>query len=67
MNWFRKWMLKRIIRDVVKQGGHKENIVQFYGLLIEGFDKEFTEDNNTTLDYFLTDCHTEAMERYLEW
>lgn len=55
------WFLKRIIKDVVRQGYQKRKIVEFYGLVISASRDEYTEDNKPTLDAFLDDCHKQAL------
>jgi uridine kinase len=56
-----KWLLRRIARRVVIQGSHKRRIIEFYSILIEAAREEFVEDNKPTLDGFLEECHSEAL------
>lgn len=62
MNYFDKKKLKKIAMKTVIQGDHRYKIVQFYKVLIKEAREEFTEDNKTTLDNFLRECHEEALE-----
>lgn len=57
-----RWFLKRITREVVRQGNHRSRIIEFYRLLVDAAREEFTEDNKPTLDCFLEECHREALE-----
>lgn len=61
MNWFEKWMLNRIIAKQVIQGDHLFNITNLYRTIYIAATQEFNEDNKTTLDLFLTDCHLTSM------
>ncbi len=63
MTRFQRYILKRIAASVVKQGWHRKRIIEFYHILIEAARKEFTEDNEPTLDSFLTECHQEALNK----
>lgn len=62
MNKFQRWLLQRIARTVVVQGNHKNRIIEFYKILMDAAQNEFTEDNKLTLDDFLEDCHTRALK-----
>lgn len=62
---FRMWILKGILRDVVRQDyDHKEKITALYGCIVASARKEFTEDNKGTLDNFLHECFEESLEKY---
>jgi len=65
MNWFEKWMLKRILRKTVVQGGHKERINNIYSMIISAAQEQFTEDNNPTLRSFLEECQHDALNKEL--
>jgi hypothetical protein len=54
--------VRKEIRNVVKQGDHYRKIVNHLKLLVDEFEKEFTEDNKATRDYFLESCLTDAMK-----
>jgi len=61
---FQKWLLRVIARKIVIQSYvHKQNIVEYYGILTEATRKEFREDNKITLDDFLVECHKIALDR----
>lgn len=57
MNWFIKYLLRKICKRVVIQGNHKESITLYYSILKEEASKVFTEDNEPTLQAFLEECH----------
>jgi len=55
---FQKWVLRWIFRDIVVQGPHHEdNIIECYEIMKECAREEFREDNDVTLNEFLSDCH----------
>lgn len=55
--------LEKIAKTTVTQGYyHRQNIISFYKTLIDAARKEFTEDNKTSLDSFLRECHEEALK-----
>ncbi len=61
MNWLEKWFLRRLCRKLVLQGlGHKQNITQYYLVMRDAAQWEFSEDNKPSLDGFLEECHKEA-------
>ena len=54
MTKFERWYLKRIIaREVIQGPDHAENIKNLYSMIRNACDKEFYEDNDPTLDFFL--------------
>ena len=56
-----KFILCRICKKLVIQGPwHKSNIIEYYKIMRDAAENEFTEDNKPTLDSFLTECHQEA-------
>jgi hypothetical protein len=58
MNRFFKFLLKYICRRIVIQGwNHKQNIIEYYSILADAAREEFTEDNDVTLNEFLSVCH----------
>lgn len=61
MTNLRRWFLKKIVKDVVIQGNHRERIINFNSILVEAARKEFTEDNKATLDCLLQGCLKEAL------
>lgn len=66
LTWFQRWMLKRIARDLVRQGPmHSERITEYYRIMAAAAREEFTEDNRPTLSAFLRECHEDAMEGML--
>ena len=61
MTRFQKWILNRISRDLVIQGPeHQARITEYYEIMHRAARKEFVEDNRSTLDNFLRECHTDA-------
>lgn len=61
MNYALKTMLKTICALLVVQGPkHRQNIIDYYKMMYEAAQNEFTEDNKPTLDDFLRECHAEA-------
>ena len=63
MNNFYRYILKKIAAKLVIQGySHRANIVAMYSVIINASRKEFSEDNKPTLDYFLEECHIEALQ-----
>ncbi len=66
MNSLYRYLLKYICKKLVVQGfDHKQNIIEYYRIMQEAAENEFTEDNKPTLDGFLTDCHKEANNEIL--
>jgi hypothetical protein len=48
------WLLKKLIRDNVRQGPHhNENITEMLRLVVESCRDEFYEDNDATQRYFI--------------
>jgi len=45
---------------LVKQGNHTKRIGAYYKIMRDATRKEFTEDNEFTLDMFLGDLHKES-------
>ena len=67
ITWNEKRVLRKIAKRIVCQShAHTGNIETFYSILAEEAKKEFTEDNNTTLDNFLLEHHRKASERVLK-
>jgi predicted ATPase len=53
-----RFLLKYICRRIVIQGhNHKSNIIEYFSILADAVKEEFTEDNNVTLNEFLSVCH----------
>jgi hypothetical protein len=63
MNKFEQWMLKRIIRQEVRQGGHPERIVKLYAMIREACEQEFYEDNIPTLNYSLCGWFEDSLRK----
>jgi len=60
-NWLTRIILRKLCRDFVRQGHyHKARITEYYRVMRDAAEKEFTEDNKQTLDVFLLECHSEA-------
>ena len=54
-------LLRWICRKLAKQGSlHRPRIIDYYRIMREAAESEFTEDNKPTLDAFLEECHSEA-------
>ena len=57
MNWFERWILKRIFRKMVTQGAfHQRRIEYLYKMIREACEDEFTEETEPSLDAFLFEC-----------
>ena len=63
MNIFEDWILKKLAKKAVKQGGHEKGIISFYSYVNDAAKNEFTEDTKPELDLFLSDCHKYSLER----
>ena len=60
---FEKWILKRIAKRIVIQSHlHEKNVIEYYKIINDACNDEFTEDNRITLDSFLEDCHKESIK-----
>jgi hypothetical protein len=58
---FEKWLLKRIIQRIARQGpDHLNNITGVYRIVQNACQEEFTEDNRFTIDAMLKDCYERA-------
>lgn len=54
MTRFQQWMLRGIVREVVRQDGYQEQkITQLYAQIREAAEQEYYEDNKPTIDSFL--------------
>jgi len=62
MTKLQKFILRKMTRTIVIQGGHEQRIIAYYRILAEAARAEFTEDNKITLDTFLEDCHKESLK-----
>lgn len=63
MTWFQIWIFKRILRQQVRQGPHKENITELYRYIREAAEKEFYEDNLVTLNSSLTEYFENSLRK----
>jgi hypothetical protein len=62
LNFFEKWMLKRIAKKAVLQSyDHKKNIETYYQVIVDAAKKEFNEDNEVTICGLLSDCHKKSL------
>jgi len=59
---FARWFLARLCRRLVKNGVHRYGVTEYYRVMWEVAEAEFTECNRPTLDGFLRDCHDKAGE-----
>lgn len=58
INRFERWMLKGILRKIVRQEvRHKQNITGLYEAIYQEARRTFYEDNKPTLDSFLDECY----------
>lgn len=56
-----KSILRYVCERIVLQGPcHRQLIIEYYKTIREAAEKEFTEDNKPTIDYFLKECFDEA-------
>ena len=62
LNRFEKWMFKRIIKKLVKQGNHRRNVTEAIGLLAREFKLVFTEDTPPSQNAFLQGCLDDALK-----
>ena len=56
-------MLKKIARKAVSKGRHLDNIKYYYEVLNMEADREFFEDNKTTLNSTLTEIHQNSLSK----
>lgn len=57
------WILKRISKKIVRQSNsHRSNIVEYFRIMSNATENEFTEDNKQTHDDFLRECSEESMK-----
>ncbi len=55
-------VFRNYANKTVVQGDHKAKITDFFQVLIDAARKEFTEDNDPTLDSFLEGCFKDALK-----
>ena len=61
MTKFEKWFISRVFKREVTQGpNHAQNIADIYAMVKSAAEKEFTEDNVPTLEFFLQDRFLES-------
>ena len=66
MTYFYKWLLKHICKKIVVQGpNHEGNVVQYYQIMRDALEVEFTEDNMSTMDGFTTDFFNKTLKSKL--
>ena len=53
MTKFDSWILTRIFKKQVTQGGHAKNIQELYTMIRDAAAKEFYEDNHPAIDEYL--------------
>lgn len=64
MTFFEQWMLKRICKRIVKQShDHESNVTEYYRIIKEALEKEFTEDSELGLHTFLKECHNNSLNK----
>ena len=59
----KKMLIRRELRNLVKQGNHQAEIEDMLAMVIEVFREEFTEDTRFSQDAFLRECLENALER----
>lgn len=64
INKFQKWLLRKIAKKIVQGGNHKDNLTEYYGIIVKESRKQFSEDSLPMLKYFLEECHNNALEKY---
>lgn len=56
------WILRKICRNLVKQGHNHEFLIrEYYRIMWEEAKKEFGEDSLYNLRIFLQDCHDDVL------
>lgn len=64
MNRFERWFLRRIIRRQCRQGfDHCEKIVDLYREIRVACEREFYEDNVTTMNSYLKEWHEKSLRK----
>ena len=63
MTKFETWFLKRIIARAVRQGDHKNRIVEIFKMIRAACEYEFYEDNTVTLNSNLTEWFEESLRK----
>ena len=62
MSNLQRWILREIVRRIVRQGHwHEANVIEYYRIMNEALAREFTEDNTPTLRKFAEDCFYSAL------
>lgn len=62
------WLLKKLIRDNIRQGPHHHNnIEEMLRLVVTSSQEEFTEDNDATQYAFLRGRFEDAIEREMDY
>ena len=57
-------ILKRLTKRIVVQGpDHETNIIQYFNIMVEASNTEFSEDNRPTQDAFLRECFEAALTK----
>ena len=59
----RDFLIRKIIKETVKQGNHQQKLEDFLAEVIKIFREEFPEDNHVTQDVFLRECLENALKR----
>ena len=60
---FQRWVLRWICRKLVVQGyHHQSNITEYHKIMAECAREQFYEDNKSTLDGLLKECHEKSLE-----
>ena len=63
MNWLERWVIDGYLRRQVTQGPtHPERITALYRLIRDAARREFSEDNDITLDSFLKERFEASLE-----
>ena len=65
MNCIGTWLLKRAVKQVMRQYGRrfaKRDVIGLYSIIQEAAEDEFSEDNDPTIHFFLKECFDKAQQ-----
>jgi len=54
-----KWIAEKI---VIQSHHHQNNIIEYYKILADAAREEFREDNDASLNSFLTECFKKSLK-----
>lgn len=61
MNWLQFSIAYWLVGKMVRQGAHRQRLIEFFMLIRIRSGQEFTEDSESSLIAFLHECFDEAM------